>query len=327
MAIIHGTRDDDALEGALQDLNEIWGHSGNDALDGGKFDDIIMGGKGDDRIWGDRGNDLIVGNSGNDVIFGSVDNDTLAGGTGNDTLSGGKGDDIIHGGKDDDRINGNSGDDVIGGGSGNDWLSGDLGNDWLNGGAGNDFVSGGTGNDTVVASSGTDVYRGGEGRDTLDFSGIVGKLNIDLGKQSASINFGSNVVIDKISGFEVVIGNNAGDSFKGDQYAQSFSGGNGADWMRSMGGADTLSGGSGSDRFVFLKMDARGTDTISDFELGVDKLGMADFLKGHDSLADSVRFVGGADNTMVQGLVGGVWTDIVLLKGIDIADASHAVLL
>ena len=46
----------------------------------------------------------------------------------------------------------------------------------------------------------------------------------------------------------------------------------GNDTLRGRGGDDTLTGGAGADRFVFEAASANGTDTIRDFQSGLDKL-------------------------------------------------------
>jgi serralysin len=327
MATKHGTINADTIMGVLDELNELWGHRGDDNVIGGKLGDILRGGKDNDVLWGDRGDDVLIGNSGDDVIRGSVDNDTLLGGLGNDILSGGKDADVLAGGKGDDALDGNSGADWINGGSGNDQLLGMSGDDVLDGGAGNDFISGGTGDDFVLASSGHDEYRGGAGYDTLDFSRITGKINVDLGQKSAKIDFGSNAVDDRISGFEKIVGNDAGGSFKGDKAAQDFIGGAGNDSYRGMGGSDTFTGGAGRDTYTLTKKDTAGgaVDRIKDFKIGEDALNLSDFFKGKAGVG-GVRFGGDEDQTVVQGLVKGQWTDIVILEDVNVADAGYAML-
>ncbi len=81
------------------------------------------------------------------------------------------------------------------GGDGNDTLSGDTGNDTIDGGAEADAISGGSGNDSLSGGSGDDVFilEDGYGNDTidggstgetigdtLDLSGIVSDLTVDL---------------------------------------------------------------------------------------------------------------------------------------------------
>ena len=48
-------------------------------------------------------------------------------------------------------------------------------------------------------------------------------------------------------------------------------GGDGNDWIKGDFGSDFLKGGQGQDKFVFFEMESA-TDTIADFEIGVDKI-------------------------------------------------------
>ncbi len=325
MQTIHGTVNVDVLRGKIDEENEIWGHRGSDTLDGGKLDDVVIGGKGDDRLWGDRGNDRLIGDSGNDTGYGSVNDDALYGGTGNDWLSGGKDDDSIFGGKDNDELHGNTGHDALAGGTGDDTLAGEAGNDVLFGGWGTDKVLGGSGDDFVLASRGVDTLVGGSGYDTVDCSRMIGKLDLDLSKGTYTVGAGGNS--GTVSGFEEVYGNNTGSRMLGsDAHATVFNGGAGDDWIRGKMGSDTINGGEGADTFAYLKKDtfAGGVDLINDFQVGVDKLDLSDFLKGGRSLDSAIRFADGADGTLVQGLVGGLWTDVVTLAGVH--DVGYTIL-
>ena len=114
-----------------------------------------------------------------------------------------------------------------------------------------------------------------------------------------------------------------------DAHDTAFIGGAGADWIRGKMGADTLTGGDGEDTFAYLKKDTKGggVDLITDFQVGRDHLDMADFLKGHADYAESVRFSAASDgSTLVQGLVGKQWVDVVVLAGVDAHDAGYALL-
>ena len=98
--------------------------SGDDRLQGSKYNDRLDGGAGNDFISGGRGNDTLLGRTGNDIIHGEAGNDRLSGGKGIDFLTGGNGQDVIFGGKGDDTIDGGTGEDLIAGGAGNDVIYG-----------------------------------------------------------------------------------------------------------------------------------------------------------------------------------------------------------
>ena len=330
MQVLHGTVNVDVLRGKVDDENEVWGHKGDDKLIGGKLDDVLIGGKGSDYLWGDRGNDRLIGDTSDDKLYGSIGDDKLYAGEGNDFGSGGKDDDSLFGGKGDDTLYGNSGNDALSGGSGNDDLHGGKGDDVLFGGWGDDKVSGNTGNDFIMASKGHDTLIGGEGYDTVDFSRMLGRLDLDLSKHSYSVGSGHPPNSGALWGFEQVIAGDNGSRMMGDDaHDTAFVGGAGDDWIRGKMGSDTLTGGDGADTFAYLKKDTKGggVDVITDFAVGKDHLDMADFLKGHKGYEESVRFSSTEDgNTLVQGLVGKQWVDVVVLAGVDVQDGGYSLL-
>jgi Ca2+-binding RTX toxin-like protein len=103
------------------------------------------------------------------------------------------------------------------------------------GGNGNDTLTGNAGNDYLDGSNGNDKLYGGAGNDTL-------------------------------------LGGNGDDLLVGDAGNDSLNGGFGNDTLRGGLGNDTLTGGSGNDVFVFAA--GEGTDTITDFTLSNDKIGL-----------------------------------------------------
>jgi len=104
-----------------------------------------------------------------------------------------------------------------------------------NGTGGNDTLTGNAGNDSLNGGSGNDTLIGNAGNDTL------------IGGNGSDLLFG-----------------NAGDDL--------LDGGNGTDTLRGGLGNDTLTGGNGGDVFVFAS--GEGTDRITDFQLGSDKIGL-----------------------------------------------------
>jgi len=124
---------------------------------------------------------------------------------------------------------------------------------------------GGTSSANVsVAVGGTQI--GGSGDDTL--TGTEGKdlLNGRRGNDTLTGNAGNDTLIGG-NGKDFLVGN-AGDDL--------LDGGNGTDTLRGGLGNDTLTGGNRQDIFVFA--DGEGIDTINDFELGTDKIGLTEGL-------------------------------------------------
>ncbi len=114
-------------------------------------------------------------------------------------------------------------------------LVGTPGNDTLTGGATAQLIRGLDGNDRITGGAGNDRINGNQGNDTI------------LGGAGADFLFGG----------------------KGDDV---LNGGEGSDVLSGDLGNDTLTGGSGSD--IFLLAAGRGTDTITDFQDGIDRLGL-----------------------------------------------------
>lgn len=319
MNVIDGTKNADILVGDKYYFNLINGRGGDDFLKTGELGDAVFGSSGSDTLVGGAGNDYLSGGTGNDAMRGTEGNDVVFAGEGNDQASGGKGDDYVTGGKGDDHLDGNTGDDIVLGGSGNDVLNGNAGDDVLDGGSGNDIIAGGSGNDIVVVSTGNDVLSGGSGYDTLDFHNITGKIDIDLSKGSIHFGSGANASTQSISGFEQVVGNDAGNRFMGNHGDNSFIGGAGDDWFRGNGGVDTFTGGGGKDTFVWLKKDVLdgASDHITDFHIGEDKLDLSDILKGAKDPSAVIHITGDSDGTVIEANVKGHWVNVVTLDGIN----------
>jgi uncharacterized protein len=98
-------------------------------------------------------------------------------------------------------------------------------------------VNGGNGVDTLTGNEGDDNLNGGNGNDTLR-------------------------------------GNGGNDTLRGGNGADILRGGGGDDLLKGGNGDDTLNGGAGRDTFV-LTRNGNGTDTIQDFTLGQDRIGLS----------------------------------------------------
>ncbi|MGR3759602.1 calcium-binding protein [Roseobacteraceae bacterium NS-SX3] len=185
----------------------------------------------------DRTLSLEVGSYYSDTLTGDQNSgyrhDVIAGGSGNDTISGLTGADRLYGNAGSDRIAGGAGGDRIFSGSGDDRIAGGAGDDRAFGNTGNDAISGGRGRDLLSGGGGHDTLAGGEGADRL------------LGGR----------------GSDLLVGGSGNDDLFG---------GEGRDTLLGHQGDDLLTGGAGRDVFLFHRN--HGNDTISDFELGIDRI-------------------------------------------------------
>lgn len=239
-----------------------------------------------------------------------------AGPQNDDVLAGGGGDDVMWGGNGNDALDGGTGNDVLNGGSGNDLLVGAAGDDRLHGGSGDDRLSG--------EGTGRDHYDGGSGFDTLSFADVGDIVHLDLGKGFAQVldPDGNLLAGHTLKSLEAAVGGSGNDRLTGSSHDDVLIGGGGGDWLRGKTGADVLTGGDGQDTFAFTKSDVRGggVDTITDFEVGVDRLGLEDFLPGKGlkgtPWADWVRVVDGDGGTAVQVKLDGEWRDAVVLEAV-----------
>jgi len=107
---------------------------------------------------------------------------------------------------------------------------------------------GGSGNDTLTGTAGNDILIGLRGNDSL-----IGN-----------------------AGNDALIGGNGKDFLVGSAGDDLLDGGNGTDTLRGGLGTDILIGGNGTDIFVFAS--GEGIDTINDFQLGTDKIGLTEGL-------------------------------------------------
>ena len=240
----------------------IKGMAGNDLIYGREANDKIFGGADNDTIFGADGADIIRSGTGDDLVYGDLDSYLYMGG--GDKIYAGLGKDVIYAGAGADYVNGGGQDDIIEGGAGNDKLDGRTGNDYLVGGDGDDrlvgwdgrdSLDGGTGNDYLIGGKMADLLTDDNGNDTL--FGCGGNDTLSSGRGDDILWAGSgNDVVDGGSGNDILKGNGGNDTL------------NGGD------GADRMVGGAGFDTFVFTSADAYETNTIRDFQNGIDEIRM-----------------------------------------------------
>ncbi len=256
--------------------------------------------------------------SGNAYLYGRAGNDSLTGGSGNDNLYGGEGNDTINGGDGVDTLRETADTDftltintlssaatgtdsfsniervVLSGGDSNNTIDASAysGNAYLYGRAGNDSLTGGSGNDNLYGGEGNDTINGGDGVDTLretadtDFTLTINTLS----SAATGTDSFSNIERVVLSGGD---SNNTIDAsaYSGNAYLygragnDSLTGGSGNDLIKAGEGDDLINGGAGNDRLygeagkdTFVLGSAQGSDIISDFEVGIDMIGLSDNL-------------------------------------------------
>lgn len=171
--------------------------------------------------------------------------------------------------------------------AGNDRISLSNGSDHFDAGAGRDMILGNGGNDTLLAGDDNDLVDAGYGNDVVD-----GGLGNDL-----------------------LFGNRGNDSLTG---------GVANDTLEAGAGRDTLTGGSGRDCFIFSTLPPNEIVRVTDFQRGLDKIG----IRGGDADGNALTF---ADMTVTHRAAGvelsytdavNNWTSKMLLLGVDAVTAA-----
>ncbi|NET35960.1 MAG: hypothetical protein F6K19_28690 [Cyanothece sp. SIO1E1] len=268
------------LDGEVELITEADTLISIENLAGSTFDDSLLGDAGDNVLDGDDGNDLLVGGAGNDTLIGGLGDDTLQSGGGVDVVDGGEGTDtavfsdipfalnadltigeaayingagvlIIDELIDIENLVGNDFDNE---------LVGDASANVLSGADGADTLAGGLGDDEIFGDDGADTLRG----DLNDSSpgGTIG------GNDTISGGAGDDAIGGK-AGDDSLLGGIGDDTLFGDDGDDILQGGLGNDVLTG----DDFSGGTGSDTFVLAI--GEGTDTITDFQVDVDFIGLA----------------------------------------------------
>jgi len=308
----------------LSSIEQVYGSAFNDFILGDNGDNTLAGAGGDDTIYAEGGNDLVIGGTGNDYLDGGAGINRVSY-EGSETglyilldQDGGfarKGDvfnlpfdapfDYLRnfqeavGSNFTDVIFGDTHDNSLFGNGGDDFLFGGAGNDRFDGGPGRDHIEGGDGDDLFISDAIDNSIFGGEGFDTIDYSGVRFEMYIHFG-----LGFAGEAPLrtiypidypflpDGFSGIESVIGGQGNDTIIGDQ---------GDNRITGYLGNDTLAGLGGHDVFHFdLSGDANvGNDRIMDFEIGIDRISLSGGL--HADLGDLNPQQVGADTVLDLG--------------------------
>ncbi|MDA0786485.1 MAG: S8 family serine peptidase [Proteobacteria bacterium] len=357
--LLLGSEGGDRLAGGDGE-DTLWGNAGNDTLQGGAGDDRLDGGGGSDWVsFEDAASGVDVklgrirdagGGMGADKlisienVIGSAFADTLTGDDGGNGLSGGGGDDVLAGGRGSDKLLGEDGDDQIRGNTDDDTLYGGDGDDTLNGGGGSDRLDGGGGTDwadfsdiaggvlVLLDARRAEALAAPESDKLISIENVLGLNGDDLltGDNGANVLMGraGNDSVAGSRGNDTIFGGSGTDRLRGNADDDTLAGEEGNDILDGggendvlIGGRDDdlLTGGAGNDRFVFA--DGDGRDTVTDFELGNDRIDLsgvgaiADFA---DLMASHVTQVG--DDLRIENGEG----DHIDLLGIAQSDLSEA---
>ncbi|MBM7068613.1 M10 family metallopeptidase C-terminal domain-containing protein [Actibacterium sp. 188UL27-1] len=165
-------------------------------------------------------------------------------------------DDSIYGVEGRNIIHAEGGNDAVWGRENHDVIHGGDGHDSIRSGAGNDTVTGGSGNDRLFGGHGNDELMGGRGNDILTGDDAIGGSDVLKGNR----------------GDDILIGGRGNDRLQGGKGDDRLDGGIGDDILIGGDGNDILTGGAGADIFFLKSYAGVEADTITDFEIGVDKI-------------------------------------------------------
>lgn len=153
------------------------------------------------------------------------------------------------------------GNDIIVGTEANDTIVGTEADNTIDALAGDDLVAGGLGDDEIFGGDGDDILRGDLNQRSPQ-GGLAGGDDIIRGGNG-------NDRIGGKAGNDQLFGDTGDDQIWGDDGDDLLYGGLGNDTLTG----DNFSKGSGSDTFVLAANE--GTDTITDFVVGIDFIGLA----------------------------------------------------
>lgn len=148
---------------------------------------------------------------------------------------------------------------------------------------------------TLVGTEGNDMLTGTNGEDVIDAKG--GDDRVRSSRQNDYLNGGDgDDYMSGQAGDDTLIGGTGHDTLYGEAGNDLIRGGDGDDFILAWKGNDTVSGGAGRDTFVFSA--SHGTDMITDFVVGEDRIG----LKNGVVFADiSVKLNGGNAEIVAGG--------------------------
>jgi Ca2+-binding RTX toxin-like protein len=297
---ILGGDGNDIIEGKAGN-DRLFGENGKDEISGGTEDDYLVGGTDADILNGGDGNDTasyltsiagisasLITNTGAfadaqgdkfisiENLEGSNYDDFLYGNDSNNILIGLGGNDVIRGEGGDDQINGGTGDNVIFAGEGNNTIFAADGKNAVYAESGNDSISLGNGDNTVFAGDGKNTVTAGFGNDTIYGGSLSDVIYAGAGNNVIFAREGQNTVISE-DGQDTIYSGSGRDFISSGGGNDTIFAGAGNNWIKAGTGNNTIYSDSGQDLFILSTGD--GWDTIKNFEIGKDKLGLTDGLQ------------------------------------------------
>jgi serralysin len=287
----NASADGETFKGSTQN-DRIFADAGADIIDGYIGADAMTGGLGNDIFYVDNAGDTVIelagAGSGTDSVRTSLATYTLAAnverlykdGTSAYTAVGNASNNTIYGNNGDDKFRDyNLGTDAFSGGNGVDSM----------------YYSGTT---AAILNFATNVHGGSAAGDAFAsvekfFGSITGNDQMTAGAARATFN--------GQGGNDTLTGGANHDKLYGEAGADILSGGGGNDQLYGGLGNDTMTGGALRDDFVYTETAASGgwgTDTVTDFQDGLDVLKFANSVA--DAFSDFTITGNGTANVLVR---------------------------
>jgi uncharacterized delta-60 repeat protein len=222
----------------VADGNELLMNAGVDKL------------RGIENITGTIYNDTLVGDAGNNILQGNGGNDELRGGGGSDTADFRLHDASVTVTLTDSGINSDSVQNGTAISSGGNNMLFSIEN--IRGSEYADTITGNTGANIIDGGAGNDILNGGGGIDTLSYRSALSGANssgvvVNLGNGIEMQTTAGSAGVDRIQGFENLIGSSFNDTLTAFTGGSSIDAGAGDDTLYGSHGDDVLRGGSGND--------------------------------------------------------------------------------
>ena len=306
--------------------NQVYTAAAGTTVVAGAGNDTIIATAGNVTVTGNAGVLTFFGGAGASSVFGSNGSTLIFGGTGGGNFVGGTaGNNILvsqgAAGNNTTLTGAGAGDRIFGSTHGNDLLVAGAGRESILGGGGPTTIQGGTAADVIFTGAGATVVYGGTGTgDTIvggngalavtakngdAIFGNAGKLNVTGSSSGAdSIVGGSGgltvagrggnmLVVAGTGNSNITTGNGASLVFGGTG-ASTITGGTGSMQVVLGAGKATITDGSGPASFDVVKNAAGGSDVVSGFKVGTDKISLFGYA------AADLHISTGAGNTLVS---------------------------
>ncbi|WP_434658168.1 DUF4214 domain-containing protein [Sulfurimonas sp. NW9] len=300
-------------------VEQITAGANGDTITGGAGDDVITLGTGADNVTVDAGTDTLINLAAADTL--TVDASAIA------NLTSANGNTLDMTGLAGYTNNGTVVLNNTGGASAT--IKGGVGVEQITAGANGDTITGGAGDDTITLGAGADNVTVDAGTDTLINLAAADTLTVDA---SAIANLtsanGNTLDMTGLAGYTnngtVVLNNTGGASatIKGGVGVEQITAGANGDTITGGAGDDTITLGAGADTVVFgATATANGSDTISSFTSGTDKLNVAAFETAGATVAltGNITITNGVVYTLVGQAAGAADSAAAAITAMDAA--------